>query len=340
MKIADAAKKSKTSLGDLEAKAKHILLGKNVQIVELADRLEVAPKEAWKIVERLNELGHNVKVAATAVSIERSIPQGSKVVVDAKDFFDGEWYKFGFVTDTHLGSRWARLDVLGCLYDIFKREKVRKVFHAGNIVDGECRFNVHDLCVPAGFEAQANFMAANYPQRKGITTSFICGDDHEGWWVQRDGFDVGKRLQQAAEGAGRADLKYLGYLEADIYFKSTRGSAWMRLMHPGGGSAYATSYTEQKIVESFQGGEKPHVLLLGHYHKFNQGYAREVHTVQGGCVQDQTAFLRKQKIQAHVGGSIVRWHQSPTGEINRFCVEWFPFYDRGFYEKREKYRRW
>ena len=111
-------------------------------------------------------------------------------------------------------------------------------------------------------------------------------------------------------------------------------------MHPGGGSAYAISYTAQKIVESLQGGEKPHFMLLGHYHKFNQGYPREVHTVQGGTTQDQTPFMRKQKIQAHVGFCIIRFHQAETGEINRFNVEWVPFYDKGFYEKGDKYRRW
>jgi hypothetical protein len=36
----------------------------------------------------------------------------------------------------------------------------------------------------------------------------------------------------------------------------------------------------------------------------------------------------------------VSFHQAPTGEINRFRVEWIPYYDRGFYEKGNKYRRW
>lgn len=341
MKIKDAAKiEAERGLSELDKKSRRALLGRHLSLVELADRLNVSPRMAKASVARLLSLGMNVELAGDSATIRRSVPQGAHIAVDARDFFDGEWHKAGLVSDTHLCSRYARLDVLESLYDIFKREGVKRVFHAGNIVDGEFRHNVHDLLVPSGFEAQAEYLALNYPKREGIETSFICGDDHEGWWVQREGIDVGKHLQATAEGHGRSDLKYLAYVEADIFLKARKGQAWMRIMHPGGGSAYATSYTEQKIVESFQGGEKPHILILGHYHKFNQGYAREVHTVQAGCVQDQTPFLRKLKIQVHVGGSIIRWHQAVTGEINRFAVEWFPYYDRGFYEKREKYRRW
>ncbi len=93
-------------------------------------------------------------------------------------------------------------------------------------------------------------------------------------------------------------------------------------------------------MESFQGGEKPHMMLIGHYHKFSQGFPREVHTVQTGCVCDQTAFLRRQKIRVDVGGTIIAFHQANTGELNRFQVEWFPYYDRKFYEKNNKYRVW
>lgn len=322
------------------AKAKRVLLSRKPTLVELANALDCSPKLAEAIVHELQDSGHNVSTERDTVTIEKVLKEGNQLVVNSNDFYDGEWIKFGVLGETHLYSRYARLDVLNCLYDIYEREGIKQVWHTGNIVDGECRFNKHDLVGPAGFEAQAEYLAKTYPQRKGIITSFITGDDHEGWWVQREGLDVGRRLQQSAELEGRQDLQWIGHMECDIQLRAKRGSAWMRIMHPGGGSAYAISYTTQKIVESFQGGEKPHILIAGHYHKFDYGYPREVHTVQPGCVQDQTPFLRKMKIQAHLGGTIVRFHQATTGEINRFSVEWIPFYDRGFYAGRSKYRRW
>jgi len=107
------------------------------------------------------------------------------------------------------------------------------------------------------------------------------------------------------------------------------------VVHPGGGSAYAISYTDQKRTESYQGGEKPQIEIVGHYHKFNQGYPREVHTIQCGCTCDQTLFMRKKRLQAHVGFVEVKIKQEKdTGIVKRVSVEWFPYFDRGFYEKR------
>jgi hypothetical protein len=118
--------------------------------------------------------------------------------------------------------------------------------------------------------------------------------------------------------------------------KAKKGEAWMRVMHGGGGTAYALSYKPQKIVESFQGGEKPNILLIGHYHKFSHDYIRDVHTIQMGCTQDLTPFMLSKHIQAHVGGGIIDFCQADTGEINNFRCQWFPFYDRKFYEGIDK----
>lgn len=323
-----------------DEKVKKALLGKSLTLLELAEKFDVSPRIVSESLVRLREAGHNVHAAHEEVTIAKQLPTGNQLVVDSTDFFEGRDFKFGALGDTHLYSKYERLDVLNCLYDIYAKEGIDTVYHTGNAVDGEFRFNQFDLRGPSGIGPQIEYFAKNYPKRDGITTQFITGDDHEGWWINREGVNIGKLMQDTAESMGRTDLKFIGHVETDIVLKAMNGDAVMRVMHPGGGSAYATSYTAQKIVESFQGGEKPDILLIGHYHKLEYGYPREVHVVQTGCTQDQTPFMRKLKIQAHVGGTIVRFHQSPTGEINRFNVEFIPFYDRGFYEAGDKYRRW
>ena len=338
--IAAAKEASKIDEGAREKKARKLLIKGNLSLHDLADALDCSPKAAKQTVDKLRLDGYNVQIYNGEAALSGLIPSKPPLVVNSKDFFDGEWYKFGALGDTHLCNRHARLDVLNSLYDIYEREGITRVFHTGNIVDGECRFNKHELVVRSGFESQIEYLVNEYPYRKGIETWFITGEDHEGWWIQREAINVGERMQQSAEQAGRTDLKWIGHLERDVHFKAKNGHAWGRIMHPGGGSSYATSYTEQKIVEALQGGEKPHFMMIGHYHKFSQGYPREVHTVQTGCTCDQTAFLRRQKIRVDVGGTITRFHQAPTGELNRFQVEWFPYYDRKFYEKMDKYRTW
>jgi hypothetical protein len=113
--------------------------------------------------------------------------------------------------------------------------------------------------------------------------------------------------------------------------------SWLRVVHPGGGTAYALSYTMQKLVESYQGGEKPTIILAGHYHKLDYSFPREVHAIQMGTTCDQTLFMRKKKIQAMVGGGIVEARRAKDGAINRVKVEFITFYDKSFYIGKDKY---
>jgi hypothetical protein len=294
-----------------------------------------------RAIESLRSQGFNCQVSEPShmAEISRQMPAGGTYKIDP-GMIHGQIYRFGAISDTHLGSKYARLDVLDALYTWFAEEKIREVFHGGNLIDGEAKFNKFDLLPGAtGLTNQCKLVARDYPSRKGIVTNFICGDDHEGWYAQREGLNIGKVMQDTFIDAGRSDLRYIGYLETDILVPAPKGKTWIRLMHPGGGSAYAISYKPQKIVESLQGGEKPQVLLLGHYHKAEFSIPREVFCFQLGCCQDQTPFLRKQNIQAHLGGWIIELMQAPDGHISRVKSEFMRFYDKGFYQG-EKYPRW
>lgn len=244
------------------------------------------------------------------------------------------WYRFGAIGDNHLASKYSRLDILNDIYDRYQAEGIRVVFNTGNWVDGDARFNKHDLEVH-GIDAQLNYMLDHYPQRPGITTYFIAGDDHEGWWTQREGINVGQYLMQLAERRGRTDLVFIGYMEqfAVIPARDGKGKTSIHVMHPGGGSAYAISYTVQKIVEAYSEGEKPDMLLAGHYHKADYTVARGVHCFQTACTQDQTPFMRKKRLKAVLGGWIIEFQTHENGAISRVKSEFLNYYNREFYQK-------
>ena len=151
--------------------------------------------------------------------------------------------------------------------------------------------------------------------------------------MSREGIDFGRYLAFEAAAIGRKDLHYLGFMEADIRLETSAGKySYLRLLHPGGGSAYALSYRPQKIIESLQGGEKPAVLLCGHFHKQADFAIRNVWTILAGCTQDQTPFMRKHSIEAHVGFCVVEMQQDAKGAIRRVRVEHTSYYDRGYHE--------
>lgn len=315
-----------------------LLLKKAVDLTELSKKFKVSEKDILEHILSLKSFKFNVDLTDdNKYFIEKSYPINFKHSFN-KDMWKGDTIKFGFTSDNHLGNNAERLDVLNLLYDIFADEGIDTVYNAGNIIDGEARFNKNELHTH-GMTKQVEYFASHYPHRVGITTKFIAGDDHEGWYAQREGINIGEYMLMKRIQAGLNDMEYLGYVEADIELTENgfENKSWLRIAHPGGGTAYALSYTAQKIVESYQGGEKPAVLLLGHFHKLDYSFPREVHCIQTGCTEDQTIFMRKKRIQAMVGGGICTIKRAKDGTINRCQVEFITAFDKKFYLGNTKY---
>lgn len=305
-------------------------------IEEIAAACAVTPGQALDALLSLQSTGHNIHKLGERYSLEKTpAPADSRQIPEYVSRPDGT-YCFGFTSDNHLGSKYSRLDVLNHLYDNFAKRGVDRVFNAGNWIDGEARFNKHDLLVH-GMDAQCRYLAEHYPSRPGITTYAVAGDDHEGWYCQREGVDIGRYAERVMRGAGRTDWVDLGYMEAYVRLRhaKTGASSMLHVIHPGGGSAYALSYTTQKIAESYDGGDKPAVALVGHYHKLIYHLSRNVHMIQTGTTEDQTPFMRKKKLAAHVGGGICRLEQDErTGAITECDVSFKNFFVRDYYNNR------
>ena len=572
-----------------DEKTKRLLLKfvkskQKLNLIGLANKIDRSPETIERLLDEMSLTGLMIQYDTEEVEILKTPKPAEPTRIDTRSFF-GDKIRFGAIGDNHLCSSYERMDILNAMYDIFEKEGITTVYQAGNMIEGESHFNKFDIKV-RGVDNQCQYFVDHWPKRKGITTYFITGDDHEGWYIQREQVDVGKIIINKAKEVGRDDLVYLGNMEADIILGADKGHSRMRLIHAGGGSTYATSYTAQKIVEcvpldseiltkqgwkkydelrvgdevmgydikkdkcewtllkainvyknqlvntykndlfeitctpnhkwvidnpktrdrkewkrsistidehpwdarikqsalsidgdgleilngqklldkkratelvlqmtsgerrafivgllygegtlqkrnyeshkktvifsqiegdvndafrlacflegiatsckkvkkreehhkqcmrstllikshrrinsfkkintyktdvwcpttglntwvmkqgnvititgnSYQGGEKPRILLIGHYHKLEYGYPREVHCVQVGCTQDQTPFMRKKKIHAHLGGVIIECNQAVTGEINRFKIEFLTFFDKKFYEDKK-----
>jgi biotin operon repressor len=303
---------------------------------QLAEKLAATRGQVLDAIDTLRADGANVhEFSGKYQIIAAPAPQAPDRIPVYTSRPDGS-YAFGFTSDNHLCSKYARLDVLNSLYDHFAEAGVDRVFNAGNWIDGEARFNKHDLLVH-GLHEQVAYLAREYPQRPGIVTYAVAGDDHEGWYAQREGVDIGRYTANAMRDAGRSDWVDLGYMEAYVRLQHAASGAgtMLHVMHPGGGTAYALSYTQQKIAESYDGGDKPAVNLIGHYHKLVYALIRNVHSIQTGCTQDQTPFMRKKKIPAHVGGGICRLTQNAeTGAIESCSVQFFNYFVRDYYNHR------
>lgn len=271
------------------------------------------------------------KVPVKRTDLELPAPQFGRLPLDVTN--SGDWIRLGLVADTHLCCKEERLEALHNHYDLMAAEGITTVFHAGNIVDGYIQRINGDSVFDSTIDGQAQYVIDNYPHRDGMTTHFITGDDHESWFAK--GFNFGAYLMLVAREQGRNDLNYIGHVEADVEVKTgAEKPTIIKIQHPGGGSAYSRSYTGQKTVESLQGGEKPAILVQGHYHVSNFMSDRNVYVIGLPGFQDQTIFARKKRLRMEVGGAILEFKVNPDdGAVTRCRLEFNLFFDRGYYKR-------
>jgi len=234
----------------------------------------------------------------------------------------GKTIRFGVVSDTHIGSLYENAELMNTAYDVFKKEKISKVYHCGDITDGEKMYRGQEYELYAhGADRQIDAVVERYPYRAGITTYFILGNHDLSFWKQ-SGNNIGEKIANK-----RDDLVYVGDEEVDILVGDKKRTALIRLLHPHKGTAYAISYQIQKYIESLTGGQKPQVLLVGHYHKteFLPSY-RNVLAMQVGCCQKQTPFMRGRNLAAHTGFWIVEFQIDSENSVRRFKPEFFAHY--------------
>lgn len=178
-------------------------------------------------------------------------------------------FRFAAFGDLHAGSKYCRYEVREDLTRRAEKFKAQCIFDTGNWIDGEKSFNRYDL-EASGLDNQLRILAERYPKTK-IPTYAVTGADHEGWYVKSEGIDVGRHCETVMRDHGHPWTN-LGYMQADIVLRNAnnpKATCVLRNMHPGGGTGYALSYRPQKIIEAMEGGEKPAVLLMGHYHKID-----------------------------------------------------------------------
>lgn len=228
--------------------------------------------------------------------------------------------KFGLIGDTHIGSLYCRIDLIKAFYETCATSGIDTVLHAGDIFSGWKVFRGHEFELrDVGFDAQLARLVSEYPDN-GITTRFITGN-HDSSFTNSIGIDVG-----AAIAKDRSDLIHVGQDQGRISFHNAEGQQYnVMLLHPGGGSSYALSYRPQKLIESLEGGTKPHLIGIGHYHKAEMMPSyRNVTGIQAGTFETQTPFMARQGLAAHVGGWIIE--VVPGKTYNRVKAEFIACY--------------
>lgn len=226
---------------------------------------------------------------------------------------DGNSIVFGILGDSHFGHMCDSQEYHENAFEILSKLGVKKVFHAGDVLDGYgMHYGQEFEQYAKGFDEQLGAMIEKYPKVQGIETEFICGN-HDLSFTKKNNINVGKIIEMV-----RPDMHHIGdgVGHFDFILKNGRRIK-VRLEHPSGGSAYALSYKPQKIAESISHSEKSDIIGLGHFHKLEiLPHYRNQQIIQSGCMQDQTPFMKSKALAANTGFYVIK--NSYGGHTNVF----------------------
>jgi predicted phosphodiesterase len=229
--------------------------------------------------------------------------------------------KYGVISDTHIGSIYYDANLMTRAAKEFNKRKLDFVIHVGDVCEGHYeghrQGSVFELSHIGG-DNQIKYAAEelNKIDRK-TPLYFITGNHENNTFFKLTGFEIGKTLEQMIKNS-----KFLGNAEGEIILPYEQK---MMLLHPDGGSSYAISYRSQKIAESLEGGKKPAILHIGHYHKSEYLHYRNIHIIQSATLESQTKFMKGHHISAHKGFWIIEADVSKEG-VKRFKPEYFNEY--------------
>jgi predicted phosphodiesterase len=290
------------------------ILKKNYSSCDWEALYNLLPGRTYKGIEKMRSILNLKKV----ITLEKRIPEyGNKRFELGKEYFDGKRLTFGVVSDPHYLSKHQQLTYFQDAYKVMKKQGCSFILNTGDVTEGNGNHypGQKQEIFKNMYSDQRSYLIANYPSD--LPTYMISGDHDLDWW-KGGGEDIIADFARE-----RADISYLGQHAS---FLNVGGISFY-LLHPMGGlPGRGHSAKAVNITSSFQGGTKPQVLLIGHYHQASYHFIRNIHTLFCPCFQSQTSYLIRKALAPDIGFWIVNLTVASDGSITRFQPEIFIYY--------------
>jgi len=282
---------------------------------DIVEETGMTEKEVLKNIKKLRRSGYEIVREEDYYYFNGKKSEYSQFNVTKLNV--GREFYLAFIGDTHIGSKFSRLDFLHKFYDFILREGVEYVIHAGDIIDGVGVYPTQTSQLSKfTIDDQVEEVINNYPE--GVKT-YVLGGNHDLKQYQR-GLSIHpvKVISQQ-----RKDIEWIG----DFYARLRLGKSnvYIDIVHPNGKPAYAQSYKTQKYIEKLPSGNKPNILLWGHFHTSLYMSYRNIHAFQVGCFQDANDLTARMGIQPVIGGWLVE------GKHNGYEVTKLKMWFKEFY---------
>lgn len=249
-------------------------------IDKIAKNLGLQEYEVLGLIEMLKQRGYLFEIIDNKVVKVKPIKNNDVYVIPN----NLEHIKLLLLSDTHLASKYDRVDILNYLYAKAEDKEVNYILHSGDLTEGVSNRPQQQYELKENsYTGQRDYVISKYP-RSDIPTYIIAGN-HDYWWIKQCGADIVKDICKT-----RTDLTYLGSDCEDIKI----GKLSIRLYHGAKGQSYAKSYKLQKYLDRIPSEELPHILQTGHIHQAFYMKQGKTHCFQTSCIQDLTPYERSQ----------------------------------------------
>lgn len=304
---------------ELKNKLKY-LINKKKDLVTICDELELKDYEVIGLVELMKQDGELVDyINGQIVKLKK--PRQNNDVYEIPNNL--EHLRLLLISDTHICSKYDRIDILRYLYDKAEDKGIKHILHSGDFTDGRSNRPEHIYELKEqSYEGQIDYCIDKYPTFSGKT--YVIQGNHDNWWYKSNGSEIMRPISKQ-----RDDIIYLGADVADLKI----GKLKIRLFHGQGGIAYAKSYKIQKYLDTIPIKEKPDILQTGHIHQAFYYKQDKTHCFQTGCLEDQTPYCRGLGLNNDKSCWWVDVYFNSKGNVYKVIPELETFGDKKIYRR-------
>lgn len=295
---------------------------------ELARLIQKPISQVEATIESLRKNGYDIPdfdIASKTYCLKRGLKE-KFLPLDTKTFY-AKSLKMANFSDTHLGCKHARPELIAEVYKIAEKEAVDLITHSGDVFEGEDSYKgqVRDL-IKIGADEQRDYGYEVWPKSK-IPTVLVRGTSHELVYLLKCGHDIVNTFVKMAPLCGIYNLKYLGGHRGIVNFKGVK----IELVHPKGGVPYGKSYRLQKRIEqlvsviSADEEKAAKIIFTGHLHVAAFMLYKGMAAFLVPCLEDQTEYLSSKDLVPWLGMWITTVYLDSYDNITRIVTKYIPF---------------
>lgn len=233
------------------------LISEDKTLNEISEVLKLSPKQIFNYLTMLKNRGYDFnRRYFHDGNIKYSFIHQYNQSINNEIMFSKEISKLHAIaiSDTHIGSKFERLDLINEVYEYCSKNSINIIFHCGDIIDNyvdECKINR---------ESRVEYLLKNYPYDKNILTFAILGNHDLGPLTE-----FGQNLMLLLNNY-RHDIITLGYLVENLNLQQDA----ITLYHP----FHKNSFIPRRCSNS-------KLILQGHSHIYKiEGSIKEENPIK------------------------------------------------------------